>query len=1854
MSSFNDEDYNKVATEFGTEHTSKAAPRRAHFSQGVDISPPDGPVVEPLSIDLTDDAPDAGVSVEGPPVIKPQSQSHHPRGRASPVMRPGPVDEWDQLAAEAEGMTDTQLEEFMGGLSEDEIAKFTHAVEKASAPPIDTSTDVVEPDQSPAPLPSTPTTAVPATMPPASAPTATAPKSRWQNDYWNSAMGYAKGLGDVAVEGVRAAQKAVAPYASAAVDAYNAPSRFAEEHLGIPHDPLNQAMPRLALGEVLGRDNMMEGMSGNDKLAAEAYFQSIPGKVPESVPLVGGMSSGDLLKETVGSSLSSIATAPFTGARVAAKAAALIPAAKPVLKATVGIIAGTMADAAVNSAASAGSAALSGQGELGAAALGGAIAPVALKGGIAATKGVAKGVATTARGAATVAKLPKAIVSLRGQLADDFVDALAEYGETVLKQEEAMSTKTAGVIAHRAAVEQGAKDAAAVGAKLRLNFERGGYNALPDLPDWKPPKKEPAPPARAKVEIRNENAMNPDPNIAQTRVDRARLEKPSALAIRPKADPTLITVTQGPEGQAVFRKVAMFADGQIQVSPMAAHELRGWVSGGVPVLPDKSVRGAQLDFIEQLNHEFRSMRMADPVEQMALDFRFRDAPFFGEQKLKSSSQGRGLMSFVEQRSKKAKVRESSVFTGGKTSVTYSADTHGQYVIPWDDVPLSEKAPREIHFTVEEKKAGPWPVDEDATPAVGKPAPVSRYNVSKPGDVFEMDPEDRSRFALKMKDQRQALTQRNLTADAPSPEFVEGQNRAAQLKATTVSPGNQQTTVRVVDVEGKRYYGTVDSYAAGAASGAKVRMHVITERGVEAMDVPPSAVSRPKTGDLPLPTGDVHTRLDALGKIRSTFTDEDVAHILGVQYGEARELVENFVDSGYLKPVEVNQVVGTRAPILGEGFTEGGMVPIFERSGRYGMTPEGKSIFAKPPAPPKPPLSDIFGTQKPAFTPGEKVYVAADGHKLVGVVKAHEGAKVSVDMGASGVREFPAKDVQPTLGLDEMTGKTSVLTPMTDKLDPTVIPQGVTKRMQEDLGIGEKVDGAIARLFKQAKGLVVGPNLMPDAEEVQHILLQAQGARNAADPHALAKAAQDALGGLHSEASKDLYKVRAGEMKWGDFIEKHKTPPESASVIKTMLDEMDKNQAYLEQNGLVRSPDEAVSPIDEVRIDGTELGKYQARVYYASLLPPGSWKKLALTETPALVTDAVNYLVKEAERQGQHYEPQQIRSWIEDMMGAPPAARTEVMRKQLEANRQAFKHLLARSDIAPPLRRLMGEVQEGGVTIPYSLAKQRAIVKTHSLFTTLANDVGANPGGMVQSKWISVGQRDGWIPVPADPAFGPAAGRYIPGELAPLLDIKKALRGDAVEGLVNRVFKTNVVTLNPVAWLNNFKRNWKGMVLSGEFSLYNPARYGAALVDAMQELQAWTKNPAGASKYIKDMEALGGLHSGMGQWELLGHGKEVFTSLRKSLKGAQSGFSVLERVVDTVSHTTNKVREFGGAVMDMGDKIHQVAVYKSAYKKAIDKGMAPDQAARVAMIRVKRFFADFQSPGKLAASVRSSPLGAAGPFTTSVMEDWRVDAHYVSELFGKLGPRHALSQWGKLVGNTAALTGAVYATDTLRRARGISDDEVHETLNARSAAQQAHRPFLRPLPWRDEKGRVVFYDWTGFLPEVKIFGGHPDDAVLQSVVSQVALEPFRGGPVEDVLVAGQEAFGLKTPEGTPPGTRPGEGGWRKGLEWMGAGGAIPRGPLTLWESWERATYDPDLPPRKEPYTTGQAVLSMLGERSVVTLGGAGRAKTGEAGAFLPGLKAGVKANVARGMDPEEAGKQAEEAAEKRDKTYNGGK
>jgi hypothetical protein len=550
-------------------------------------------------------------------------------------------------------------------------------------------------------------------------------------------------------------------------------------------------------------------------------------------------------------------------------------------------------------------------------------------------------------------------------------------------------------------------------------------------------------------------------------------------------------------------------------------------------------------------------------------------------------------------------------------------------------------------------------------------------------------------------------------------------------------------------------------------------------------------------------------------------------------------------------------------------------------------------------------------------------------------------------------------------------------------------------------------------------------------------------------------------------------------------------PKVRALIDSHINEIQQNDQLIAALG--------GRPEDPSWMNDPTVSKYAARSYL-SRIDPERWQKVWQSDGNDLVEKGVRRILRDNGWEKATPEiKERVASDVVRMLTG--GGDFESAAKGASWGRP-YQNLKARSNLAPEVRAMLGEVQDGPLVIAHTLGTQRAILAS----LQASHDIAIRPE--FTSPTPVIDGHGAWQQVPPLASFGQLQGRYVrPDVWEGIGGIGRSYeKAPAWTNQLLRFWKSNVTMGNLASWVHRFFLDMNNSMLSGGFDITRPVASGRAFMQFDKALRAYFRDSTSpAAQDVLELYRLGAADMGFARAELTGAHQRMLDAMAREFKAnkADSLFGIMDSLKGIMS-SGSRIYGKASQAWDMVALHMRGASYINLRDKFILSGMDP-QAAR--QLAAQRVIMSFPSPHNLGSAVdkfRSSGFAVANPMASIHAEQVRIWAQIpqrVAEGEADLLPRMA-THYGLLlagIGGAAAYGMHKY---------GITLDELRAANAEITQAQGYHRPAQLAVPIRDSKGRVVVMDFGWLHPSLNLAQGMSTDPLYSRLATNLFMFPVR--------------------------------------------------------------------------------------------------------------------------------------------------
>lgn len=660
---------------------------------------------------------------------------------------------------------------------------------------------------------------------------------------------------------------------------------------------------------------------------------------------------------------------------------------------------------------------------------------------------------------------------------------------------------------------------------------------------------------------------------------------------------------------------------------------------------------------------------------------------------------------------------------------------------------------------------------------------------------------------------------------------------------------------------------------------------------------------------------------------------------------------------------------------------------------------------------------------------------------------------------------------------------------------------------------------------------------------------------------------------------DLTKVSQGSMSWDQL--KGKYGDMVTAELEAFSGKLNERRTQLDKR---MSEEFGVTPetLALERATGA-LDQYLARDYLLHILPPGEWAK----HVPAPAFNrAVEVIVAEMAKDGKFVLPEEVALELGDLLHSGSV--TESVKGSGLGEAKSFKRLLARQEIDPAIRAVMGEITAYDIKIASTIGTQEAIIAKLELFRDIANN----------QMYSSVGRRADMHPEALPDVkqlYGDLAGRYVKPEIYDeIINLPNSVRNAFAfaNTFTNWVKGNRMLRVGPLvrSMMDNM---FFSSVMSGGLSWTRPDAAGKDLYAAIRAISDYHNDPTGAvgdGWLVREAKKLGADWTGAGEVELSTQSRQYVKELLASVnakKGAMTLASYPEHVLKLTQEKWRQAQGLSSVLLDSQDRIYRMANYIALRRKLIagtvtKAPMTEVEASKEAAYRIAQFFQNTKNVGPVVAAAGNTP-GVGAMFLRSMAEDAR--------RIGYL-PKRMMEDpeliW-RVASNAIAVGGIL---GVMRQLSGISSEEIKLAEESRTKGNKTFGPAVMYLPLRDGKGNPQYIDVGQYFLPTSLMTGHPDDAMLNKVGFNLATFPIQGTWAQDAASGMAEQAGLLRPT-MDRRLLEGEGSASLGLEAAAQAGLAPGFIVDAKNIARKTGLTPGLGKSEEPMTPLQGVANAAG-------------------------------------------------------------
>ncbi len=503
-------------------------------------------------------------------------------------------------------------------------------------------------------------------------------------------------------------------------------------------------------------------------------------------------------------------------------------------------------------------------------------------------------------------------------------------------------------------------------------------------------------------------------------------------------------------------------------------------------------------------------------------------------------------------------------------------------------------------------------------------------------------------------------------------------------------------------------------------------------------------------------------------------------------------------------------------------------------------------------------------------------------------------------------------------------------------------------------------------------------------------------------------------------------------------------PEAQAITGKLRQQIDANSRAMAERGIISEATEEAG-----------RGTYARRVYARDILGGDEWSKVV---PPDVKEEARQFILANNKVKigpGQYRSPTlEEADALVDGIARGRVRQVNLGGKELNI---PVGQTLRRKDIPEPIRRLMGEVEEGAYLGARTVWDQSRLLINHDFLKAFSE--GREVIGGQRVPWMSKTPVPGYRAVPVNELVKRAMGAgatdkvYVvekyAGDFARTFGPQSVDLFDKLYNPLLTTFKLSKTVLNPVTHLRNTVGNFMFADLADVFPL----------------------NPSNLKHY---WDAARAIRTGDQLWK---------SALQHGAVGTEYGIAELGMVAREFLAPATPLQAAGrlalrpvkdlASLYNMEDQVFKLA----AYAKQLTKGASPREAAAY----VNKWFPNYQDVPDVVRLLREGKGSLIGsPFVSFAAEATRIGAQAARE------QPLTLAKW-LLAVPAASAAAAAY--------QGVSLDELR--AGYKKLPPHLRTPMTMLLPWRDARGNLQVTDQTYT---------HPLGQILRGVVGG---EPERG-------------------------------------------------------------------------------------------------------------------------------------------------
>lgn len=588
------------------------------------------------------------------------------------------------------------------------------------------------------------------------------------------------------------------------------------------------------------------------------------------------------------------------------------------------------------------------------------------------------------------------------------------------------------------------------------------------------------------------------------------------------------------------------------------------------------------------------------------------------------------------------------------------------------------------------------------------------------------------------------------------------------------------------------------------------------------------------------------------------------------------------------------------------------------------------------------------------------------------------------------------------------------------------------------------------------------------------------------------------------------------------------------TVQAALNRIKAGSEFLASRGFTN-----ITTAEGLRASGAE-DEYIVNSYMKHFAQRKEWAGFVKKQLPDVWQQAIGRV----QERHPFWTSQQVEKEMLGIMGMDVGS--EQAKLKTTPNGDVAKNLKNRLEMHKEIMDVMGKLDSASIQVAHSLATVESLVTRVKTWDSLQQTNYWSPGPRTD-----LGPHSG-ARVPDLPIYGQARNGYIHESMKFLLEPKTPM-GDAgglIRGL-SKYWKFNVVPAGGAApWVSNVMRNWKGMVLSG--GLQGPSDMHA-FFDAADMMLAYRDNSIlnGHNSILA-----GALNNGTVSTGFVGSeinkaraANRVFDAIKKQRGTATTVWDIVADLPKSIKGTAQDI----GAAYDTIDRIFKFASYLNIRRNGIAQGLSVTEAEALAGMRVQQSFPNYELVSPAIEKMRNGSISGIAPFLSSHAEDMRINATTIARLAKEP------ELWARLIVSAGVFAGAKGLLAEMRKANGISDEQVNAALAADKLSSQTFRSASFIGPEYDANGNLVKLDVSTYEDLLMLIQHNPLDPMLQSVMRNNLTQYFGEStlPGQAVDQLSSAAFGIRPlSANNPPTWKPGENGILTSLAYLAQHGGMP--------------------------------------------------------------------------------------------------